>query len=59
MDNGLNKKDIVGVNAFLQRGGGILTTRDRQDMGCYMCGLVDIGEHKKRATCLMKILKPT
>ncbi|MEH2350362.1 MAG: hypothetical protein V7K55_20645 [Nostoc sp.] len=59
VDNGLSKKDIAGVNAFLQHGGGILTTRDRQDMGCSMCGLVDIGEQKKRATCLMKILKST
>lgn len=52
MDNGLSEKDIVGVNALLQRGGGILTTRDRQDMGCYMCGLVDIGEQKKEPLAL-------
>ncbi|MEH2094507.1 hypothetical protein [Nostoc sp.] len=36
-----------------------MTTRDRQDMGCSMCGLVDIGDRQKRATCFMKILKPT
>ncbi|MEH2196797.1 hypothetical protein [Nostoc sp.] len=59
MDNGLSEKDIARVNVFLQRSGGILTTRDRQDMGCSMCGLVDIGDYQKRATCLMKILKPT
>ncbi|MBW4688261.1 MAG: hypothetical protein KME40_25030 [Komarekiella atlantica HA4396-MV6] len=41
---GLTEKDIAGINAFRQRGGGILTTRDHQDMGCSMCGLVDIGD---------------
>ncbi len=44
VDNGLTEKDIAGINAFRQRGGGILTTRDHQDMGCSMCGLVDIGD---------------
>ncbi|MEH2140440.1 hypothetical protein [Nostoc sp.] len=34
VNNGLSEKDIAGVNAFLQRDGGILTTRHRQDMGC-------------------------
>ncbi|WP_193199874.1 hypothetical protein [Nostoc sp. MG11] len=42
--DGLTEKDIAGINAFRQRGGGILTTRDHQDMGCSMCGLVDIGD---------------
>ncbi|MEA5502872.1 hypothetical protein VB735_07070 [Halotia wernerae UHCC 0503] len=42
--NGLTPKDIAGINAFRQRGGGILTTRDHQDMGCSMCGLVNIGD---------------
>lgn len=41
--NGLTEKDIAGINAFRKRGGGILTTRDHQDMGCSMCGLIDIG----------------
>lgn len=40
----LTQKDVAGINAFRQRGGGILTTRDHQDMGCSMCGLVDIGD---------------
>lgn len=40
---GLTEKDCEGINAFRQRGGGILTTRDHQDMGCSMCGLGDIG----------------
>lgn len=44
VDKGLTEKDIAGINAFRQRGGGILTTRDHQDMGCSMCGLVDIGD---------------
>lgn len=42
--DGLTEKDIAGINAFHQRGSGILTTRDHQDMGCSMCGLVDIGD---------------
>lgn len=42
--DGLTDKDIAGINAFRKRGGGILTTRDHQDMGCSMCGLVDIGD---------------
>ncbi|MBD2436279.1 hypothetical protein [Nostoc sp. FACHB-110] len=42
--DGLTAKDIAGINAFRQRGGGILTTRDHQDMGCSMCDLIDIGE---------------
>ncbi|MBW4600122.1 MAG: hypothetical protein KME29_11065 [Calothrix sp. FI2-JRJ7] len=41
---GLSEKDIAGINAFRKRGGGILTTRDHQDMGCSMCGLIDIGD---------------
>lgn len=40
---GLTEKDCAGINGFRQRGGGILTTRDHQDMGCSMCGLGDIG----------------
>ncbi len=42
--DGLSDKDRGGINAFRQRGGGILTTRDHQDMGCSMCGIVDIGD---------------
>ncbi|BAY40873.1 hypothetical protein NIES2111_52630 [Nostoc sp. NIES-2111] len=42
--DGLTEQDIAGINAFRKRGGGILTTRDHQDMGCSMCGLVDIGD---------------
>ncbi|MEA5571496.1 hypothetical protein [Calothrix sp. UHCC 0171] len=42
--DGLSEKDIAGINAFRKRGGGILTTRDHQDMGCSMCGITDIGD---------------
>ncbi|WP_103123389.1 hypothetical protein [Nostoc cycadae] len=42
--DGLTAKDIAGINAFRRRGGGILTTRDHQDMGCSMCDLIDIGD---------------
>jgi hypothetical protein len=42
--DGLTDKDTAGINAFRRRGGGILTTRDHQDMGCSMCELVDIGD---------------
>ncbi|ARV59412.1 hypothetical protein BZZ01_12965 [Nostocales cyanobacterium HT-58-2] len=40
----LTEKDIAGINAFRLRGGGILTTRDHQDVGCSLCGVVDIGK---------------
>lgn len=42
--DGLSEKDIAGINAFRKRGGSILTTRDHQDMGCSMCGIIDIGD---------------
>ncbi|MBF2067383.1 MAG: hypothetical protein IGS39_23640 [Calothrix sp. C42_A2020_038] len=41
---GLSEKDVAGINKFRKRGGGILSTRDHQDMGCSMCGLIDIGD---------------
>src|SRR5258706_62692 len=31
--NGLSVKDCEGITRFRQRGGGILTTRDHQDLG--------------------------
>lgn len=40
---GLTEKDCAGIMAFHQRGGGILTTRDHQDMGSCMCNLGNIG----------------
>ena len=44
LGDGLTEKDIAGINRFRQQGGGILTTRDHQDMGCSMCGINDIGD---------------
>ncbi len=41
--DGLTKKDCAGINAFHQRGGGILVTRDHQDLGCSVCQLGSIG----------------
>jgi hypothetical protein len=44
MGDGLTEKDVAGINAFRQRGGGILSTRDHQDMGSSMTELIDIGD---------------
>lgn len=41
--NGLTKKDCAGISAFHQRGGGILITRDHQDLGCSVRNLGSIG----------------
>ncbi|MBV8887410.1 MAG: hypothetical protein JO235_25910 [Chroococcidiopsidaceae cyanobacterium CP_BM_RX_35] len=41
--DGLTKKDCAGINAFHQRGGGIFSTRDHQDLGCSICSLGSIG----------------
>lgn len=41
---GLSEQDSAGIITFRQQGGGILTTRDHQDMGSCMCSLGDIGE---------------
>jgi hypothetical protein len=35
---GLSEKDQAGITDFYRQGGGILTTRDHQDMGISMCG---------------------
>ena len=40
---GLSSKDCAGITAFHQRGKGIFTTRDHQDMGVCMCGLGTLG----------------
>jgi hypothetical protein len=40
---GLGDRDIAGIIRFHQQGGGILTTRDHQDMGISMCYLENIG----------------
>jgi len=41
--DGLTKVDCQGITRFRQRGGGILTTRDHQDLGTSLCTLGGIG----------------
>jgi len=41
--NGLTVPDCEGITRFRQRGGGILTTRDHQDLGTSLCTLGGIG----------------
>jgi hypothetical protein len=41
--DGLTKEDCHGITRFRQRGGGILTTRDHQDLGTCLCNLGGIG----------------
>jgi hypothetical protein len=40
---GLTKADCQGITRFRQRGGGILSTRDHQDLGSSLCTLGGIG----------------
>jgi hypothetical protein len=41
--NGLSKADCEAITRFHQRGGGILTTRDHQDLGSSLCTLGGVG----------------
>jgi hypothetical protein len=41
--NGLTKTDCEGITRFHQRGGGILSTRDHNDLGSSLCTLGGIG----------------
>jgi hypothetical protein len=41
--NGLTVADCQGITRFRQRGGGILTTRDHQDLGSSLCTLGGVG----------------
>lgn len=41
--DGLTKVDCQGITRFHQRGGGILTTRDHQDLGSSLCTLGGVG----------------
>jgi hypothetical protein len=41
--NGLTKSDCEGITRFHQRGGGIMTTRDHQDLGSSLCTLGGVG----------------
>ncbi len=40
---GLTAADCGGITRFMQRGGGVLTTRDHQDLGSSLCTLGGIG----------------
>src|SRR5713226_1277557 len=42
-ENGLTVADCEGITRFRQRGGGILTTRDHQDLGSSLCTLGGVG----------------
>ena len=41
--DGLSVGDCKGITAFRQRGGGILATRDHQDLGSSICNIGGIG----------------
>src|SRR6185503_13056159 len=41
--NGLSVSDCQGITRFRQRGGGILATRDHQDLGSSLCTLGGVG----------------
>ena len=41
--DGLSRADCAGITAFRRRGGGILATRDHQDLGSSLCTLGGIG----------------
>jgi hypothetical protein len=41
--DGLTVADCEGITCFRQRGGGILTTRDHQDLGSSLCTLGGVG----------------
>jgi len=41
--DGLSVSDCEGITRFRQRGGGILTTRDHQDLGSSLCTLGGLG----------------
>ncbi len=42
--DGLSKGDCEGITSFRQRGGGVLSTRDHQDLGSSLCTLGGIGD---------------
>lgn len=41
--DGLSQADCEGITRFRQRGGGMLTTRDHQDLGSSLCTLGGVG----------------
>jgi hypothetical protein len=42
--DGLSEADCKGISGFRQRGGGILATRDHQDLGMSLCTLGGVGK---------------
>ena len=42
--SGLSKPDCEGITRFRQRGGGILATRDHEDLGSSLCTLGGVGD---------------
>jgi hypothetical protein len=40
--NGLSAADARGITNFRKRGGGLLASRDHQDLGCSLCAIPDI-----------------
>jgi len=42
--DGLTQTDCQGITRFRQRGGGILATRDHQDLGSSLCTLGGVGQ---------------
>jgi hypothetical protein len=41
--NGLSAQDCAGISAFNRRGGGVLTTRDHEDLGSTLCTIERVG----------------
>lgn len=41
--DGLNADECAAIGRFRQRGGGIMATRDHQDLGCSLCTLGGVG----------------
>lgn len=42
--DGLSARDAAGLTHFRERGGGVCTARDHQDLGCSLCELGSIGK---------------
>jgi len=41
--DGLNRDECAAISRFRKRGGGLLVTRDHQDLGCSVCTLGGVG----------------
>ncbi|MBW4646635.1 MAG: hypothetical protein KME23_27220 [Goleter apudmare HA4340-LM2] len=41
--DGITPQECESISAFRQRGGGLLVTRDHQDLGCCVCNLAGVG----------------